>query len=124
MPNLSYKTHDDIVAAWGPDLTIGLLYGAPAPDGSDTMEPDPTHGYARQPIAFDKAQAEGVTSLSNDAPILFGPADAFDWQPADYFGIFDAAGDLCVYGRLRTTRTVTTHLGAAIPVGDIQIRLR
>ncbi|UTC29859.1 hypothetical protein BAJUN_02290 [Bajunvirus bajun] len=124
MPNLSYKSHDDLIAAWGPDLTIGLLYGPPNPDGTDVIEPDAGSGYARLPITFTKVQADGVTYLTNDANIIFGPADTTDWQPVDTFGIFDAAGDLRVYGRLRTTRTVTINLGAAFPIDDIQLRLR
>lgn len=41
-----------------------------------------------------------------------------------YFGVFDAAGDLVVYGRMRTERTNPTGKTISIPAGKIALRLR
>lgn len=123
MPNLSYKTHDAIVAAWGDDLTLGLLASAPNPDGTLIVEPAAELGYARQPITLGVTVADGITNLTSVAPLAFGPATN-DWVQVNYFAIFDAGGDMCVYGRLRTSRATQSGEGIIIPPDHIQIRLR
>ncbi len=79
MPNLSYKSHDALIASWGAGLEMGILTSAPSPDGSGILEPSGANGYARQSINLSKEQSEGITSLRNDAPIVFGPATGADW---------------------------------------------
>lgn len=123
MPNLSYKTHDAILAAWGDDLTLGLLASAPNPDGTGIVEPAAELGYTRQPITLGKTVADGITTLTSVAPLAFGPA-LNDWVSVHYFGLFDAAGDLILYGRLRTTRETQSGEGIVIPADHIQVRLR
>lgn len=124
MPNLTYISHDALLDTWGTDLTIGLLQGQPNPDGTGVVENHAANGYARQPINFLTTQADGITYLTNDAPLVWGPAVGADWQPVDHFGLFDAAGVLRCYGRLRTTRTVTMGEGASFATGSTDIRLR
>lgn len=122
MPNLTYKAHNSLLTAWG-DLTLGLLTAAPNPDGTGVTEPDLATGYARQDFGYALTQAEGITTLLNDANIIFGPA-LNDWTSVSYFGVFDAAGDLVVYGRMRTERTNPTGKTISIPAGKIALRLR
>lgn len=124
MPNLTYICHDDIIAAWGAGLTMGLLQGQPNPDGTGVVENHADHGYARQPITFLKVQEDGVTYLTNEHPLVWGPAVGEDWQPCDHFGVFDSQGRLRVYGRLRTTRVVTMGEGTSFAAASAEIRLR
>lgn len=124
MPNLSYKSHDAIVTAWGNGLTVGLLVSAPNPDGTGIVEPDTGSGYARQAVILNKVQAEGVTTLTNDLPLVFGPATAADWATVQWFGLFDAANALVLYGRLRSSRTTPAGQATTFPVSYIEIRLR
>lgn len=124
MPNLTYTSHDAILAAWGSDLTIALLEGQPNPDGTGVVENSADWGYERMPITFSKTQADGITYLSNSNALVWGPAVSQDWQPVDNFGIFTSAGVLVAYGRLRTTRVVTMGEGTAFPIGSVLIRLR
>lgn len=120
---MSYKTHDAIIAAWGDNLTLGLLASAPEPDGTLIVEPAAELGYARQPVAFAKTQAVGITSLTSAAPLAFGPA-IDEWVQVNYFAVFDAAGDMIVYGRLRTSRASKAGEGIMIPQDHIQVRIR
>lgn len=122
MPNLTYKTHDAIIASWGSPLTLAILTQAPNPDGTGITEP--TDGYARQTIAFDKVQSGGITYLTNDANIIFGPATPGPWTTVTYFALFDADDDLVCYGRLRTARTNPTGEVIAFPTGTVELRLR
>lgn len=123
MPNLSYLTHDDIIEAWGDDLTLGLLASAPEPNGSLIVEPASELGYTRQPITLVKTQAAGITNLTSSATLAFGPASN-DWVQVNYFGLFDSQGRLRLYGRLRTSRATETGQGIIIPADHIQVRLR
>lgn len=122
MPNLTYKAHDTLLDAWGDSLTLGLLTAAPNPDGTGVTEPS-EGGYERKAIAFTKSQEEGVTTLLNDADIVFGPAIT-TWTTVNYFGLFDTDGDLVVYGRLRTSRTNPSGEGISFPEGTVELRLR
>jgi hypothetical protein len=124
MPNLSYKTHDAIIASWGDDLTLGLLASAPNPDGTGIVEPAAQDGYARQPITLGKTVADGITNLTSVGPLAFGPATNGGWVSVQYFGLFDAEGDLILYGRLRTTRETDAGEGIIVPPDHIQVRLR
>ncbi|UTC28410.1 hypothetical protein GURKE_04080 [Brevundimonas phage vB_BpoS-Gurke] len=123
MPNLSYLSHDAIVAFWGPNLTLGLLASAPEPDGSQIVEPAAELGYERQPITFSATKAAGITSLTSNGPLAFGPA-LNDWVQVNYFAVFDAQARMMVYGRLRTSRACEAGKGIIIPQDHIQIRLR
>lgn len=124
MPNLTYQSHDDIIASWPSPWTVGLLTAAPNPDGTGVLEPSGSDGYARQPFTYSKGVSDGITTLSNDANIIFGPALPNPWTPVNYFGLFDADGVLRMYGRLRTTRSVPTSDVEAFSIGRIAIRLR
>jgi len=124
VPNLTYSSHDAILAAWGSGLKIGLLEGQPNPDGTGIVENNSDWGYERLSITFSKTQADGITYLSNSNALVWGPAISQDWQPVDNFGIFNSSDELVAYGRLRTTRTVTMGEGTAFPIGSVLIRLR
>lgn len=123
MPNLTYSSHDILLDAWG-DLTLGLLTAAPNPDGTGVTEPADVDGYERQAMTYDKAQSDGITTILNDANIVFGPASPQAWTTVSYFGLFNAADELVMYGRLRTARTNPTGEVIAFPAGTVEIRLR
>lgn len=123
MPNLTYTAHDRIIASWPTPLSVGMLTAAPLPDGTGVLEPSQADGYARQPFTHTKTQLDGITTLANDANVVYGPA-ANPWTPVNYFGLFDANGVLVLYGRLRTTRSVDTGLSESFNIGAIQLRLR
>jgi hypothetical protein len=124
VPNLSYLSHDDLIADWGPNLTVGILSTAPNPDGTGITEPSTGDGYARQPVTFVTSRASGVTTVQNSIPLVFGPAVNSDWEAVSYFGLFDENNALRVYGRLRTQRTTTVGEATTFPTNDIVIRIR
>lgn len=123
MPNLTYSAHDDLLAGWG-SLTLGLLTAAPNPDGTGVVEPADVDGYERQAFAYAKVQADGVTTISNTANIVFGPASPLAWTTVTYFGLFDSDDNLRMYGRLRTARTNPTGQVITLSAGAVVIRLR
>lgn len=123
MPNLTYQSHDDLIASWPTPLSIGMLTAAPNPDGTGVLEPSGTDGYARQPFTYAKSRDQGITTLTNDQAMVFGPA-LQPWTPVNYFGLFDANGVLRLYGRMRTQRSVDTGTSESLQVGSIQLRLR
>lgn len=123
MPNLTYQSHDDLLAGWPAPFTVGLLTAAPNPDGTGVLEPVQADGYARQPFVYVKTRLDGITTITNTANIVFGPA--FNpWTPVNYFGLFDANGVLRMYGRLRTMRAVETGNAETFVAGKIAARLR
>lgn len=127
MPNLSYKSHDDLVADFGSNLTYAILVDAPAPDGTGIVEPPPEWGYARQAIDFDVTRStseSGVTVMKNSNNIIFGPAVSGEWPMVQWFAVFNAANEMIFYGRLRTARTTRLGEVTAFPIEDIEIRLR
>ena len=130
MPNFSYAVHDGL-AGWlaglpfpAPPVGVyaGLLTAAPSPDGTGVSEPNDA-GYARQPITFVTSRADGVTTLINAVPLVFGDAIT-EWTPVNYFGLFDPAGGLILYGRLRTQRTCTPGKSLTFASGAITVGLR
>jgi hypothetical protein len=123
VPNLTYRAHDDLIASWPAPLSVGLLTQAPGPDGTGVTEPDPAAGYSRQPFTFDKTRLDGITTLTNNSNIVYGPAST-PWTAVNYFGLFDANGVLRMYGRLRTSRSVQTGNAETFVAGDVSIRLR
>jgi hypothetical protein len=123
VPNLTYRSHDDLIASWPAPWTVGLLTAAPLPDGTGITEPNPADGYARQAFTYAKTQLDGITTLANDANVVFGPASN-PWTPVNYFGLFDLNGVLRLYGRLRTQRSVPTGQAETFVAGKIAVRLR
>lgn len=128
MPNLTYQSHDDLVASWPTPLKIGLLTADPMPDGTDVFEPEQAYGYERQEFAFTKSRPvdagyEGTTLLTNNDNIVFGPATN-TWTPFNNFGLFDANGILRAYGRTRTERAVNTGNAEVFTAGKITFYLR
>lgn len=123
MPNLTYSAHDAILASWG-DLTLGVLTAAPNPDGTGVTEPSPSDGYERQAMTYAKGQADGVTTITNDENIVFGPATPTSWTTVTYWGLFDENDVLKMYGRMRTARTNPTGEVLAFPAGTVEVRLR
>lgn len=124
MPNLTYKSHDDLLATWPQPWTVGLLTAAPNPDGTGVIEPALVDGYARQDFgAYSLSRLDGVTSITNDDPLVFGEA-LNPWVTLNYFGLFDANGILRMYGRLRTQRNVQTGRTESFSAGSIAFRLR
>jgi hypothetical protein len=123
VPNLTYRSHDDLIAGWPTPWKVGLLTAAPNPDGTGVLEPNPADGYARQAFTYDKAQLDGITTVTNNVNIVFGPATN-PWTPVNYFGLFDANGVLRMYGRLRTQRSVPTGNAETFVAGKIAARLR
>lgn len=123
MPNLTYRSHDDMIASWPGPWTVGLLTAAPNPDGTGVLEPSTSDGYARQPMTYDKSHSEGITTLANNSPMIYGPATN-PWVTVNYFGLFDANGVLRMYGRLRTARDVQSGKTESFAAGSIAVRLR
>lgn len=127
MPNLSYKSHDDLIADFGPNLTFAILVDAPNPDGTGLVEPPAEWGYTRQAITFDVARSaseSGVTVMLNSNNIIFGPAVSGEWPMVQWFAVFNAANVMVFYGRLRTARVTRLGEVTAFPIEDVEIRLR
>lgn len=127
MPNLSYLSHDNMIADFGPDLTFAILVDAPNPDGTGLVEPPAEWGYARQAIQFDTTRPTsdpGVTYMANSNNIIFGPAVSGEWPMVQWFAVFNAANAMVFYGRLRTARVTRLGEVTAFPIEDIDIRLR
>lgn len=128
MPNLTYQSHDDLIASWPTPFKIGLLTAAPNPNGTGVLEPQPSHGYERQDFDFATSRPvdpgyEGTTLVTNVSNIVFGPATN-TWTPFSYFGLFDADGVLRAYGRTRTMRSVETGSAEVFEAGHITIYFR
>ncbi len=128
MPNLTYQTHDDLIASWPTPLQVGLLTADPNPDGTGVYEPEEPHGYARQDFAFTTSRPttpgyEGTTLLTNTDNIVFGPATSL-WTAFINFGLFDADGVLRAYGRTRSQRAVNTGNAEVFEAGHITIYFR
>lgn len=128
MPNLTYQSHDDLIASWPTPLKIGLLTAAPNPDGTGVLEPQSGYGYARQDFSYTKTRPstpgyEGSTLLSNTDNIVFGPATNL-WTAFSYFGLFDGDGVLRAYGRTRTMRAVDTGNAEVFQAGHITFYIR
>lgn len=113
-----------MLATWPTPWSIGLCTAAPNPDGTGIVEPSVQDGYARQPFTdYDQGQLEGITTLTNTTPIVFGPAQN-PWVTVNYFVLFDAVGVMRVYGRLRTSRNVPTGKTESFGAGSVALRLR
>ncbi|AFU87956.1 hypothetical protein CcrColossus_gp086 [Caulobacter phage CcrColossus] len=127
MPNLSYFSHDNMIAQFGPNQTFAVLVDAPNPDGTGLVEPNEAWGYARQAIDFEATRStseSGVTVLRNTNNVVFGPAVTADWPMVQWFAVFDENDNMIYYGRLRTARTTKLGEVTAFPIEDIEIRLR
>lgn len=128
MPNLTYMSHDDLIASWSTPLQVGLLTAAPNPDGTGVLEPNMSDGYARQDFDFAVSRGtmpgyEGSTVLTNTSNMVFGPATNL-WTTFSYFGLFDADGNLRAYGQTRSKRSVETGNAEVFEAGNINIYLR
>lgn len=123
MPNFTYLIHDELVDRLT-GAKAGLLTGAPAPDGTGVFEPPAIDGYVRQDFNFTINRADGVTTLSNATPMVFGPA-INEWLAVTYFGLFDGVtNDLLLYGRLRSTRVAHAGDSLSFQTDSINIGLR
>ncbi|UTU09422.1 hypothetical protein CcrBL47_gp136 [Caulobacter phage BL47] len=123
MPNFTYLIHDELVDRLA-GAKAGVLTGAPNPDGTGVFEPSVADGYARQDFVFNVTKSQGVTTISNSQPLVFGPA-LNQWLAVTYFGLFDGvSGDLLLYGRLRSTRVANAGDSLSFQVDAINIGLR
>lgn len=128
MPNLTYQSHDDLIASWPTPLKIGLLTADPNPDGTGVLEPEQAYGYARQDFAFSTSRPvgpgyQGTTLLENTANVVFGPASN-TWTTFNNFGLFDADGVLRAYGRTKSQRAVNTGNSEVFEAGHITLFFR
>lgn len=128
MANLSYDTHDALIAFIKSDTPVlGLLTVAPAPDGTGVVEPNSVNGYGRKAITFGTAQRltgpnAGKSAISNTVPIVFGPVTTAQWPTVTFWGVFNASGDLLAYGPLPATRTLPVGDSISFGVGAVQLR--
>lgn len=123
MPNFTYSIHDELVTRLQ-GAKAGVLTAAPAPDGTGVFEPNTIDGYERQDFTFEATQANGVTTIANTLPLVFGPA-INEWLAVTYFGLFDPTTDeLLLYGRLRSTRVAHAGDSLSFQTGSINIGLR
>ncbi len=130
MPNFTYTVHNALTNWLGGQafpaaptaLYVGLLAGSPNPDGTGVIEPTDT-GYQRQPVTFQASQDAGVTTLANINPLVFGDS-IVTWIGVNYLALFDQAGNMLMYGRLRTTRVNTEGNSLTFASGAITIGLR
>lgn len=122
---LSFKSQDVLIADLRSGaLTVGLLIGAPAPDGSGITEPQGAAGYSRRPVTFGPTTRVGAQSvIKNNAPIIFGPTTvSAGWPTVTHLGLFDADGDLRATAVLGTSRTIP--LGDSLAFADEAIQFR
>lgn len=119
-------------AAFGTPPTaiyLALLTAAPAPDadGTDLTDLEPgngnTLGYERQEVTFgDLTVTEGVTSMRNAAPVVFGAVATSDWPAVTHAALVDNTGEMIAYGPLGATRVAP--VGDQISFGANAIQLR
>jgi len=133
MPVLSYEVHENILnwmkgsafPSAPASLRLALLTAEPNPDGTGIAEPNGGHGYGRQVVAFGAITTDnGISTMKNSAPVVFGPASTSGWATATHVGLFSVGGDLLAYGPLPAQRTAP--LGDTISFGAeaVQIRLK
>lgn len=116
MANLTYKTHDVIIAHLAAaGAKVGLLTAEPSADGTGVVEPNVIYGYTRQAATFG-ATARGVGAdagksvIKTNVALVFGPAATQAWPTVTHIGLFDADDDLIAYSPVGSPRTA--------PVGD------
>lgn len=111
MANLTYKTHDVIIASLAAaGAKVGLLTAVPAADGTGVVEPNVIYGYARQAVTFGAttrgAGADaGKSIIKTNIALVFGPATTEGWPTVTHVGLFDAANALIAYSPVGTPRT-------------------
>lgn len=111
MANLTYKTHDVIIASLAAaGAKVGLLTAAPAADGTGVSEPNVIYGYERQDITFGATTRgtggdAGKSIIKNDSAIVFGPAATQAWPTVTHIGLFDADDELIAFSAVGTPRT-------------------
>lgn len=104
---------------------FGLLTAQPNPDGTGVTEPSTGNGYARQQVSWGAVTTNnGVSSISNTNPMIFGPASGADWPQVSWGGIFDQNGNLLAYGELAAARVAPQDDTISFGVGAIQQRLQ
>ncbi|USN13921.1 hypothetical protein PAPPERLAPAPP_02480 [Brevundimonas phage vB_BpoS-Papperlapapp] len=132
MPALSYYMHNRLVnwmkgASFGfppTGLRFGLLTVEPSANGQGVVEPQSSMGYARQPITLtDIEQANGISSVKNVQPLVFGPATG-NWPALTWGAIFDQDGNLLLHGALAASRVAPTGDSISFGAGAIQFRLK
>ncbi len=106
-----------------------LLTEAPNPDDDGTaladIEPGNgnTLGYERQEVTFgDLSVTEGVTSMRNSAPVVFGPATGDDWPPVSHAALVTNTGEMLAYGPLGAQRVAVENDAISFGANAIQLR--
>lgn len=126
MAVLSYASHDFILAAWrDASPKLALLTAAPNPDGTGIAEAASGHGYARQDVGLtDFTRLSGVSTTSNDAALVFGPATTADWSSVTHAALFSSAGDLLAYGPLPAAKVCVVGDSLSFGIGSVQWRFK
>lgn len=100
---------------------IGLSTTAPKMDGTGVTEPT-SGGYSRVKLDSLSQPSNGV--LTNSNAILFEESSE-NWGLVTHFVIFDAAsgGNLLMYDKLSTARTVEEATVVTIKSGSLELTL-
>lgn len=98
----------------------------PKEDLSGDVPVDNTFNYTRQQIVFDPADFEsGVgTTISQTAPIVFGPATVADWPALTHAYVSDDNDFELFVGALALPRTLAVGDSLAVPAGSINLLVR
>lgn len=111
------------------DVYMCLLTAAPQPDDDGTaladLEPGNgnTLGYARQEITFgDLVVSEGITTMRNTGPVVFGPAEDADWPPVTHAALVTNTGEMIAYGPLGAQRLAPQNDAISFGANAIQLR--
>lgn len=99
---------------------IGLSSTEPTLSGDNATEPTSNTGYARVELTNLSEPVNGV--VTNGAAIDFNESTA-TWGTMTHYLIFDAVtnGNLLMYGRLSTSRTVEAATIMTIKAGSLNI---
>ena len=95
-------------------------------DGTGITEPAGIDGYTRQAVTLTApVHTEGAgTSVSNTAPLVFGPAVNQNWPAMKYAAVFDNGGNMLFKGPVATQRTASVGDTLSYGIGAIQFNVR
>lgn len=106
-------------------LKVALLVAAPNSDGSGVIEPNSGSGYTRQTLTLGAlTSADGITSVQNSAPVVFGPVTGSNWSPVSYMAVFSNDGTMQFFGALAAQRVGQVGDQVAFAANSIQLRLK
>ena len=101
-------------------LYLGLSSTEPTIGGTNVTEPGAGTGYSRVELTNLSEPSSGV--VTNEASIDFDESTSA-WGTMTHYVVFDAAtgGNLLMYGRLSTSRTVEAATSMTIKTGSLNI---